>query len=68
MIPIDQLTQIFTRLGQLFFEPLQLHFQATDLLVQLGLVRLLLAAPPRRRFRGEKRLEAIDRTPLPLTD
>src|ERR1700730_15292500 len=52
-------------LGNFFFEPLQLHLEPADLLVQLGHLRLRFPpGPPFARSR-EQRLQAVQGLPLP---
>src|SRR5205814_9625668 len=50
--------------GSFFFEPLQLHLEPTDLLVEFGHLLLLLPALLGRPL--EQRLGAVEQAPLPL--
>ncbi len=67
MVLIDQLSQFMgVRAAEIFFEPLQLHLQPTDLLEQFGLLGLNLFLVLALFASGEQLAGAIKQLALPL--
>jgi hypothetical protein len=67
MLGFDQGPLEVSRRGQLFFQPLELHVEPTDLLVEFGLEGLALVVLAATAV-TEERLGAVEELLLPLTD
>jgi hypothetical protein len=67
ILGFDQEPLEVSRRGQLFFQPLDLHVEPTDLLVEFGLEYLALV-PLAATAVTEQRLGAVEELLLPLAD